>query len=147
VRRFFLNVFYLIAFFYDFHPTKRRQKGMANNWLSRQKPILSCCPSCRKPLPRCAICLLPLGCLNPYLELRRDRLAMTGPSSLVSGGGNLSLIDDALSGLATLPFAEWFSWCMRCKHGGHAHHLVEWFDKHESCPVSGCECLCQFDKK
>lgn len=43
----------------------RRQEGIANSWLSRQKPVLSCCPQCKKPLPRCSICLLSLGCLNP----------------------------------------------------------------------------------
>ncbi len=45
----------------------RRQEGVANSWLSRQKPVLSCCPKCKKPLPRCAICLLSMGCLNPYM--------------------------------------------------------------------------------
>jgi hypothetical protein len=44
-----------------------------------------------------------------------------------------------------LPLAEWFTWCMNCKHGGHAHHLVGWFANQETCPVSGCECRCQFD--
>ena len=74
----------------------RRQDGIANNWLSRQNPVLSCCPNsqCRKPLPRCAICLLPLGVLNPYLELRKH---------------GLQNVDD-LSELASLPFAEWFTW-------------------------------------
>lgn len=43
----------------------RRQEGIANSWLSRQKPLLTCCPQCKKPLPRCSICLLSLGCLNP----------------------------------------------------------------------------------
>ena len=96
----------------------RHQEISATQWLSNQKPVLSCCPSCRKPLPRCAICLLSLGCLNPYMKLKKE---------------------------INLPFAEWFTWCMRCKHGGHAHHIVGWFAKHESCPVSGCSCRCQFD--
>jgi hypothetical protein len=105
--------------------------GIANDWLSRQNPVLSCCPNaqCRKPLPRCAICLLPLGCLNPYLELRKH---------------GLQNVDD-LSELSSLPFAEWFTWCMRCKHGGHSHHMVGWFSDHDSCPVSNCDCRCQFD--
>jgi len=109
----------------------KRQDGIANNWLSRQNPVLSCCPNsqCRKPLPRCAICLLPLGCLNPYLELRKH---------------GLQNVDD-LSDLSNLPFAEWFTWCMRCKHGGHAHHMVGWFSNHSTCPVSNCDCQCQFD--
>jgi len=50
-----------------------------------------------------------------------------------------------LSDLANLPFAEWFSWCMRCKHGGHAHHIAGWFAGHDTCAVSNCDCRCQFD--
>lgn len=116
----------------------RRQEGIANQWLSRLKPVLSCCPQCRKPLPRCSICLLSMGCLNPYMELKRER--SRGPRM----GTGLMPSDD-LSSLANLPFAEWFTWCMRCKHGGHAHHLVGWFADHDVCPVSGCNCNCQFD--
>ncbi len=106
-------------------------QGIANDWLSRQNPILSCCPNsqCRKPLPRCAICLLPMGCLNPYLELRKH---------------GLTNVDD-LSELSSLPFAEWFTWCMKCKHGGHSHHVKDWFKDHDTCPVSNCDCRCQFD--
>lgn len=129
----------------------RRQEGMANSWLSRQKPVLSSCPQCRKPLPRCSICLLPLGCLNPYLELKRERnnasrAAIYGSSMNTSSNSlNNGLDSDDLSGLTNLPFAEWWSWCMRCKHGGHAHHLVGWFANHDACPVSNCDCRCQFD--
>eukprot|EP00804_Cyclotella_cryptica_P030241 CCRYP_017117-RA/>CCRYP_017117-RA protein AED:0.04 eAED:0.04 QI:260/1/1/1/0.83/0.85/7/841/1309 len=120
----------------------RRQEGIvANSWLSRQKPVLTCCPTCKKPLPRCSICLLSLGCLNPYMELQRERNQLPrGGGPMIVGGGS-----DDLSGLANIPFAEWFTWCMRCKHGGHAHHLVGWFSKHPTCAVSGCDCHCQFD--
>jgi len=126
----------------------RRQDGIANTWLSRQKPVLSCCPNpqCRKPLPRCAICLLPLGCLNPYMELRRKGLMRSSSSSTTFNNGLfLPNGGDDLSDLANLPFAEWFSWCMRCKHGGHAHHLAGWFADHDTCAVSNCDCRCQFD--
>ncbi|KAI2499622.1 Zinc-ribbon like family [Fragilaria crotonensis] len=106
----------------------RKQDGITSQWLSRAKNVLSCCPRCRKPLPRCSICLLSLGCSNPYTELM-----------------NLGTANGVTSSLASLPFAEWFTWCMRCKHGGHAHHLVGWFANHDTCPVSGCDCQCQFD--
>jgi hypothetical protein len=114
----------------------KSQDTHATQWLSKMKPVLSCCPQCRKPLPRCAICMLSLGALNPYMELTKDR------SRNVRGGGTSP---GDLSTLANLPFAEWFTWCMRCKHGGHTHHLVGWFANHEACPVSGCDCQCQFD--
>jgi WD repeat-containing protein mio len=119
----------------------RRNEMNSNQWLSKMKPVLSCCPQCRKPLPRCSICLLSLGCLNPYMELTRDR-SRPGPR----GASSPMQSTDDLSSLANLPFAEWFTWCMRCNHGGHAHHLVGWFSNHqEVCPVSGCDCKCQFD--
>jgi WD repeat-containing protein mio len=112
----------------------RKQDTQPNQWLSKMKNVLSCCPNCRKPLPRCSICMLPLGALNPYMELVRN-------SQSTSKHGSV----DDLSQLASVPFAEWFTWCVRCKHGGHANHLVGWFAKHDICPVSGCSCSCQFD--
>jgi hypothetical protein len=117
----------------------RRNEGGTNQWLSKMKSVLSCCPQCRKPLPRCAICLLSMGCLNPYMELTRER------SRPGLRGNSLLPGQDDMSKVSNLPFAEWFTWCMRCKHGGHAHHLVGWFANHDVCPVSGCECQCQFD--
>lgn len=73
------------------------------------------CPSCRKPLPRCSICLLPMG-------MRLD-------SVLNQGAG-----DD--------PIRYWFSWCQTCRHGGHAFHMDMWFREHRVCPVSDCQCHC-----
>ncbi|KAI8604338.1 hypothetical protein EDD21DRAFT_300975, partial [Dissophora ornata] len=39
-------------------------------------------------------------------------------------------------------FDLWFTWCQTCRHGGHAMHMAEWFDRHTQCPVSDCNCLC-----
>lgn len=33
----------------------------------------------------------------------------------------------------------------RCRHGGHAHHIIGWFSKQKVCPVAGCDCECEFD--
>ena len=33
--------------------------------------MLNCCPSCRKPLPKCYVCQMYLGLVNPHLELNR----------------------------------------------------------------------------
>ncbi|XP_026331014.1 GATOR complex protein MIOS-like, partial [Hyposmocoma kahamanoa] len=76
---------------------------------------ISSCPNCRKPLPRCGVCQLHLG---------------TGASG--AGGG----------GAGGAAFPAWFSWCVACRHGGHAHHLIEWFKEHTECPVSSCNCRC-----
>lgn len=133
----------------------KSQDTHSSQLLSKMKPVLSCCPQCRKPLPRCAICLLPLGTLNPYMELlaSKDSASRQVPSGIGNAGFAISSpthvapggYSTDLSTLASLPLAEWFSWCMRCKHGGHAHHWVGWFAKHDVCPVSGCNCRCQFD--
>ncbi|CAH1154363.1 unnamed protein product [Phaedon cochleariae] len=74
---------------------------------------LSSCPNCRKPLPRCAICLQHMG-------------------TITAGE----------TGTKLTPFEEWFSWCQTCRHGGHAGHICEWFEEHQECPVSGCSCRC-----
>ncbi len=120
----------------------RRQENIANNWLSRQKSVLPCCPNpeCRKPLPKCSICLLPMGCLNPYMELRREgnRIPRRGMSYGQQRG-------EDLSNLASMPVGDWFAWCAKCNHGGHVSCLKSWFDKHNVCPVSNCNCRCQFD--
>jgi len=111
-----------------------RQDKTKNHWLSKMKSVLSCCPQCRKPLPRCSICMLSLGALNPYMELMKER-STRGVETTERGNVNMS----------NLVFAEWFTWCIRCKHGGHAHHMNGWFARHSVCPVSDCDCQCQFD--
>jgi hypothetical protein len=84
----------------------KRQEGVTNQWLSKMQPLLNCCPQCRKPLPRCSVCLLSMGSLNPYMELTRAR---QGPRGI---GKNISSPDD-LSSLSSMNFSEWYTWCMR----------------------------------
>eukprot|EP00299_Pterocystis_sp_00344_P003740 c1450_g1_i2.p1 GENE.c1450_g1_i2~~c1450_g1_i2.p1 ORF type:complete len:362 (+),score=67.58 c1450_g1_i2:1-1086(+) len=76
------------------------------------------CHSCRKPLPRCSVCLLNFG------------------TNVVSNGE----IPD--SGDGSIQFDSWFSWCQSCRHGGHSLHMSEWFLTHVVCPVVGCDCRC-----
>lgn len=85
----------------------KRNSGMTNQWLSKMQPLLNCCPNCRKPLPRCSICLLSLGALNPYMELTRQRQGSRGIS------GKSGQASDDLSSLSSMNFAEWYTWCMR----------------------------------
>lgn len=69
---------------------------------------MSACPSCRKPLPRCAICLMHMG---------------TGSGlQLLSSNSNKHDDDGKLT-----PFNSWFTWCQTCKHGGHSEHITQWF--------------------
>ncbi|KAI7903729.1 uncharacterized protein BX663DRAFT_507393 [Cokeromyces recurvatus] len=83
----------------------------------------SVCLSCRKPLPRCALCLLHMG--TPIDQLRQT--IMMNDTHKVDPAG----------------FDLWFTWCQTCRHGGHAIHMFEWFQKHSICPVSNCTCQCQ----
>jgi hypothetical protein len=80
------------------------------------------CSSCRRPLPRCSVCLLQLG------------TATKGGASTKHAGG------DPAGKVQRLGW--WISWCQRCRHGGHAEHLEAWFRDHDACPVSGCICNC-----
>ncbi|GAA5812870.1 hypothetical protein MFLAVUS_006329 [Mucor flavus] len=81
------------------------------------------CSSCRKPLPRCALCLLHMG--TPIDQLRQTIIA-----------NDTHKVDPA-------GFDLWFTWCQTCRHGGHAVHMFDWFQKHSTCPVSNCTCQCQ----
>ncbi|XP_025096511.1 GATOR complex protein MIOS-like isoform X2 [Pomacea canaliculata] len=89
----------------------------------QQRVKISCCPSCRKALPRCAICLCTLGTASAF--------GVSGEHSPLQGG------QEKLT-----PFVDWFSWCQTCRHGGHAGHITAWFRDHTDCPVTGCSCKC-----
>ncbi|PRP89466.1 WD repeat-containing protein mio-like [Planoprotostelium fungivorum] len=81
-----------------------------------QKQTSASCPGCKKPLPRCVVCLLPFNVNVPQVG-RQNQSA--GSSS---------------------GFGSWFTWCQSCRHGGHACHMMEWFVNHRECPVADCKC-------
>lgn len=82
----------------------KSQETNTNQWLSKMQPLLNCCPQCRKPLPRCSVCLLSMGSINPYMEL----------TSRARQNPRLASADD-LSPLSSMNFAEWYTWCVRCR--------------------------------
>ncbi|KAG7207947.1 hypothetical protein KM043_009533 [Ampulex compressa] len=84
---------------------------------------MSSCPNCRKPLPRCAICLMHMGTVSG--------LQMTSSIS------KNEECDNKLT-----EFNNWFTWCQTCRHGGHADHITHWFQQHSECPVTSCTCRC-----
>lgn len=89
---------------------------------STNKSRIQSCPTCRKALPRCALCLTQLG---------------TPAGSYWRPGLNFTKNENKLS-----KFGSWFTWCQTCRHGGHASHIIEWFNEHQNCPVAGCDCRC-----
>lgn len=105
---------------------KGSNRGMVSNTssLSRQagnKAKTQACPNCRKPLPRCAVCLVNMG--------------TDSGNTMLSAGK-----DDTTKKITS--FGDWFSWCQTCRHGGHAGHMIDWFSAHQVCPVTGCTCRC-----
>ncbi|XP_060067051.1 GATOR complex protein MIOS-A-like [Ylistrum balloti] len=90
--------------------------------MSANKPKISCCPGCRKPLPRCAVCLTNLG---------------TPSGSTLCQQTEHKDLENKLT-----PLDDWFTWCQTCRHGGHASHITSWFKDHPQCPVTGCDCKC-----
>lgn len=103
-------------------------------WLFQQKPIMNQCPNsfCKKALPRCSVCLLSMGSINPTV-------------AITASGKNRKGINTNIDSDVSMPrlnFGDWWTWCQSCGHGGHAGHLASWFDSHVTCPVSDCGCNC-----
>mmetsp|Transcript_6135 Transcript_6135/g.9369 ORF Transcript_6135/g.9369 Transcript_6135/m.9369 type:complete len:323 (-) Transcript_6135:346-1314(-) len=106
------------------------------------------CPACQLPLPRCALCLVPMDTATPYSIAARSKnfgVDKKGTKQYVSkdrnrggGTGQLRGIDER----SQHPFRDWFVWCQECRHGGHAGHMYKWFETHAVCPVAKCTCRC-----
>jgi len=92
-------------------------KSVSNALLDEPRPRstttstnrLSSCPSCRKPLPRCSLCLMHMGTM---VNMSIGETSNTTPE---------------VPGRQTKPFSKWFSWCQTCRHGGHTEHIMQWF--------------------
>uniref|UniRef100_W5MZ29 Missing oocyte, meiosis regulator, homolog (Drosophila) n=1 Tax=Lepisosteus oculatus TaxID=7918 RepID=W5MZ29_LEPOC len=93
---------------------------------SPTKSKVTSCPGCRKPLPRCALCLMNMGT----------------PVSSCPGTGKSDEKVDLSKDKKLAQFNNWFTWCHNCRHGGHAGHMLSWFRDHHECPVSACTCKC-----
>ena len=101
---------------------------------NRQAKLLSkpsACPQCKKPLPRCALCMQHFGCPDPG-----DTPA---PVASLRVAPERSAAWESVSSA----YSHWMVWCQTCRHGGHAAHLEDWFASHDECPVSGCNCKCR----
>jgi len=107
-------------------PTRRRPLGLDEKTGAQAvvKSKVTQCPSCSKPLPRCAVCLLPFEC-TPF-----------DPRNINTG------VETHFWSSSYNSFENWFSWCQTCKHGGHVGHLKDWFKEHKECAVADCNCQC-----
>jgi hypothetical protein len=109
-----------------------------SDWLAKQPAkMLSCpLPKCKKALPRCSICLLPMTVQNPFLYLQQKKNGQQEQNSSKKRG------KQGTSWEGTNPYNDWFVWCQTCHHGGHTACLSDWFNRHPKCPVSNCTCVC-----
>lgn len=118
------HVFLRCGFCQSSLPVDSMQKQQHKDWLRKQKPLICCCPSCKKPLPRCYVCLLYMSMVNPTIEynLAAQRLRRSYDPAT-------DLEDDTTrEEHSILEFGQWFTFCQNCKHGGHAGCLEKWFD-------------------
>lgn len=106
-----------------------------NNELTREQHRYSC-PHCGTLLPRCAICLMPLGTSNLPFIINGMESAETAEDELEDEN------TEAAKTKKKLRLNEWFSFCLTCNHGMHAGHAEEWFNRHNVCPTPGCNCQC-----
>ena len=88
---------------------KRKINATLNlNALQRHTTRFQSCPACKKPTPRCSICLVNMGSHSGYLT------------------GMPSMLPDPVKkrpGIKVTPFSNFFVWCQVCRHGGHAEHI------------------------
>ncbi|KZO95494.1 hypothetical protein CALVIDRAFT_537869 [Calocera viscosa TUFC12733] len=93
-----------------------------------ERPLVNFCPSCKNRLPNCSICLMPVGMPSDFVRDAGLRMDNQVRDTLDSG----------------------MVFCMTCRHGGHAAHILDWFHGtgrpdgkgHEVCAVADCICRC-----
>lgn len=110
----------------NFPDMKKVAAALNTNGIQKHTARFQSCPACRKPLPRCTVCLVNMGSHSGYLIGANHHL----PSAKNKVGTKVT------------PFKNFFTWCQLCRHGGHADHIQDWFDEYTECPVSGCSCKC-----
>ena len=121
-------------------PSLVEHSATAVEWLRKQRPRMLLCPSCGKSLPRCELCLLPLGCINPVMQLQHELSIRNSPHNSGIGGRTEKQEGGRLRDSSRLE--DFWSFCNSCKHGGHSSHLAEWFATKTVCPVAECMCHC-----
>lgn len=107
--------------------TGTRPRKLAQYCNPSNRTKITACPGCRKPLPRCALCLVHMGTPSSLSQKQSNQDPSTEKPANVRGVN---------------PFNNWFTWCQSCRHGGHSNHVVDWFKEHVDCPVTGCGCHC-----
>lgn len=142
-----------------------------NSSSRKQRPLLNCCPGCKRQLPLCYVCHMYIGLINPNLEFTRNISVIKSQTAKNSNSNNLNgNSNNSSSGNNeqqhvhhdnfVLDKGQWIFFCQRCKHGGHASCIDCWFSKknnvdldtssdnlysHSVCGVNGCNCFCVYN--
>jgi len=97
------------------------------------------CPSCKKELPKCALCLVSLDCATSRVGGATNKTRRADDEDRAAEDRHT---DPRFDRSSMNPFSQWFTWCQACRHGGHADHITDWFKQHVECPVTDCNCHC-----
>ncbi|KAK4639533.1 hypothetical protein QC761_709150 [Podospora bellae-mahoneyi] len=121
--------------------TSKASKGRSNNPFT-DKMISSgiSCPTCRRHLPRCVVCLEVVG--QPRSDQTWHWHHNTGTGGIGGGGGGRIGVrggEDQEKLAARFP-----TFCLQCLHVLHLDHARKWFARHRECPVPECKCRCNF---
>lgn len=139
-------------------PVDAMQQQQHTAFLRKQKPVINFCPSCKKPLPRCYVCQLYMGLVNPHAEVSRilaqkrrllDRAkAVRAHAQGIEKGTAAQQAGKAVSSVQqhsqqdldehnVLEFGRWLFFCQKCKHGGHASCIDHWFEGESESVMGG----------
>lgn len=102
-----------------------------NNQFSHEgKEIISYCNNskCNRPLPSCCICLQSIEVQNEVVSLKPNQVK------------NEIHENDFGKNESSQPAK--LIWCLKCRHGGHYEHLIDWFMDLTICSNSTCDCIC-----
>ena len=105
------------------------------------------CPKCGRHMPRCIICMMWLGMPASYPSggsggnRTKPTAKSQGPKEL-NVNINDSTKEDYERNTAKDVMKDFIAVCRRCWHMSHQAHSAEWFEKHDTCAVPGCECRC-----
>ena len=105
------------------------------------------CPKCGRHMPRCIICMMWLGMPASYPSagsggIRTKPTAKSQNAKELNVNSNGSMKEDYETDTAKDVMKDFIAVCRRCWHMSHQAHSAEWFEKHDTCAVPGCQCRC-----
>ena len=105
------------------------------------------CPKCGRHMPRCIICMMWLGMPASYPigggGIRTKSTAKYQGAKELNVNSHSSMKENLETDMAKDVMKDFITVCRRCWHMSHQAHSAEWFEKHDTCAVPGCECRCE----